>query len=296
MSSRQLRKLQKQKELEKTNDLPTRESDESEQDEGPTPIPVKPRVSLFAALGGEDEHDEQDDDDNDNQGNAQQATSRQEQEETISPSTLKKSKKKKKKKVKAKPQTVAAGTAAGDENEDEDEIDKAIKELKLTTQHDPEQSSSGTAGEPGRRINELLSINTYHLKAINEMRNLFGRDIIESANAEGEQEQNRRRRGPVQQQVDLETFLRSLPGAKKLPEVSLRRNVFIHGREHWPRATAGGLMMKQMKKAADGLSVEYAYVHDKNYDDIQSVFFLYIGVGDPMRMVHLLREVRKYCP
>ncbi|KAF5017629.1 hypothetical protein F66182_10415 [Fusarium sp. NRRL 66182] len=277
MSSRQLRKLQKQRELEEIKKLSEQNSEESEDE--PAPVAPKPRVSLFAALGGdEDEAQDEEEDDEQEQNQPEENVVKQ-------PTTTGKSKKKKKKKAKAK-----AKASTPDEDEDEDEIDKAIKELNITPQTPGDQSTSASSTAQKRRINELLAINTYHLKAVNEMRNLFGRDVIESAEAEEEQERNRRRRGPVQQQVDLETFLRGPPGAPKLPEVSLRRNVFIQGREHWPRQSAGGLTMKEVGKADDDSWTEYAYVHDQNYDAVQAFFFACVQIGDPMRMVHLLKE------
>ena len=288
MSSRQLRKLQKQRELEQ-KDASVQESEESGEDEGPVPV-AKPRVSLFAALGGDGDGDEDEGDDQD-EGNPQ------EEEEAFQPlQPAKKSKKKKKKKSKAKTAASAPEPIAEDGDQGgEDEIDKAIKELQIKQQHGDQGSSEEPAGD-ARRINKLLSINTYNLKAIHEMRSLFGRDVIESANAEEEQGNNRRRRGGVHQQVDLETFLRGRPGEKKLPEVSLRRNVFIQGREHWPRQTAGGLTMKQLRKAEDGSFTEYAYIHDKEYDAIQAFFFSCVQMGDPMRMVYLLQRVRESAP
>lgn len=285
-----MRKLQKQRELELAKNAPDHESEDSSDDEGPAPA-VKPRVSLFAALGGDgDDHQQEDQDDD------QQDENPKEEEEGApqQPPTEKKSKKKKKKKKTRAAASAVPDTIAEDEDQGgEDEIDKAINELKISSQ---QRDGEATSEEPlgsARRINELLSINTYHLRAMNEMRNLFGRDVIESANAEEEQETNRRRRGPTHQQVDLETFLRGPPGAKRLPEVSLRRNVFIQGREHWPRQTAGGLTMKQLHKAEDGSFTEYTYIHDKEYDAVQTFFFSCVQIGDPMRIVYLLQQVRK---
>ncbi|KAL6412769.1 hypothetical protein AUP68_03977 [Ilyonectria robusta] len=259
MSSRQLRKLQKQKELEKTQETAAHNSDESDDDQ--SPVVARPRASLFAALGGDDDegHDEDDE-------------------------------------AEAEPQPAheAAQDAADVNDDEEDEIDRAIKELNVTTKVDPESAAAArTAQDTTRRSNELLAINPYHLKAVNEMRNLFGRDIIMSAEAEEEQERIRRQREPRQREVDLETFLRGPPNAKKLSEVSLRRNVFIMGREHWPRGTAGGLAMEEVKKAEDGSWTEYAYMHGGEYDAVQAFFFGCVQMGDPMRMVHLLQEVRE---
>ncbi|KAJ4313331.1 hypothetical protein N0V84_009460 [Fusarium piperis] len=275
MSSRQLRKLQKQRELEEAQRLADKESEESEEESAPVAAP-KPRVSLFAALGGDDD-DAQDEDEEQEEEQAKEEVSEEQQ-----PITSGKSKKKKKKKKKKATSSAAAVP-------EEDEIDKAIKELNITT--NAENTPAAASAQSARRINELLTINPYHLRAVNEMRNLFGREVIESAEAEEEQERNRHRRGQMQREVDLETFLRSPPGAPKLPEVSLRRNVFIQGREHWPRQSAGGLTMKEVAKAPDGSWTEYAYSHDKNYDAVQAFFFACVQIGDPMRMVHLLKEV-----
>ncbi|KAH7146448.1 transcriptional repressor TCF25-domain-containing protein [Dactylonectria macrodidyma] len=293
MSSRQLRKLQKQRELENTQGLDAQGSEDSEDDLAP--VAAKPRVSLFAALGGDEDDNEGREEDDDDEPEPQAV---QEVSELQTPAGGKSKKKKKKKKAKTK---VAQDTAELKDEEDEDEIDRAIKELNITTA----TAKAGTTAQPNinlseaekealaaaRRMNELLSINPYHLKVVNEMRNLFGRDIIESAAAEEEQEHMRRRQGPVQREVDLETFLRGPPSTKKLPEVSLRRNVFIQGREYWPRQSAGGLAMREVKTTRDGLSTEYAYLHEGDYDAVQVFFFGCVQIGEPMRMVHLLKQV-----
>ncbi|GAB0138843.1 hypothetical protein EsDP_00007065 [Epichloe bromicola] len=290
MSSRQLRKLQQQKELERAQQADQHESNESEDVEEPVQSTGRPRRNLFAALGGSADDEGEEDDDED--AGAPLTESREPPIDEPTPGA-KKSKKKKKKKKKQKNIKAKSGNA---ESEDEDEIDKAIKQLKLRTNSTTGDQFPGQDGQhdplgPRMRMNELLSINTYHLRAMNEMRNLFGREVIESANVEEQQEQGNRRRQRMPQQVDLETFLREPPRAKKLPQVSLRRNVFIQGREHWPRQSAGGLTMSEIGKSSDGLSTEYAYVHDKNYDAMQAFFFACVQIGDPMRIVHLLKRV-----
>ncbi|KAF5589255.1 transcription factor 25 [Fusarium pseudocircinatum] len=271
MSTRQLRKLQKQRELEETQILAEKSSGESDKEN--EPVAPKPRVSLFAALGGDDD-DEAHDEDEEQQQPDEDVT------EIKQPSTSGKSKKKKNKKKKSKAKAAAP-------EEDEDEIDKAMRELNIKASTPANTSTSENTAAQTRRINELLSINPYHLKANNEMRNLFGRDVIESAAAEEEQERNRR---PMQREIDLETFLRGPPGAPKLPEVSLRRNVFIQGREHWPKQSAGGLTMKEVAKAEDGSYTEYAYTHDQSYNALQAFFFTCVQIGDPQRMIILLKE------
>lgn len=301
MSSRQLRKLQQQKELERAQQNSQDDSDVSEDIEEPVTLATKVRPNLFAALGGEgdDNNEENNDDDDDDGGGGAPLTEAQESSTVEQPASTKKSKKKKKKNKKATAAATAQNSAlAEDEQDDEDEIDKAIKELKISTQKrstSGEQEDESSEIGPRKRMNELLSINPYNLRAVHEMRNLFGRDVIEAVDAEEQQEQqSRRRRQQMPREVDLETFLREPPGAKKLPEVSLRRNIFVQGKEHWPRQSAGGLTLKEIEKSADGLSTEYAYLHDKSYDAAQALFFACVQIGDPMRMVHFLKEARKY--
>ncbi|RBR14277.1 hypothetical protein FVER53590_11525 [Fusarium verticillioides] len=272
MSTRQLRKLQKRRELEEIQILTEKSSGESDKEN--EPVAPRPRVSLFAALGGNDDDEPQDEDEDEQQQPEEDVT------EIRQPSTTGKSKKKKNKKKKSKAKAAAA-------EEDEDEIDKAMRELNIKASTPANTSTSDNTAAQTRRINKLLSINPYHLKANNEMRSLFGRDVIESAAAEEAQERNSR---PMQREIDLETYLRGPPGAPKLPEVSLRRNVFIQGREHWPKQSAGGLTMKEVAKAEDESFTEYAYAHSQSYDALQAFFFTCVEIGDPQRMIILLKE------
>ncbi|KAL6806115.1 DUF654 domain-containing protein [Trichoderma sp. SZMC 28012] len=277
MSTRQLRKLQKQRELEaKTIQEPEGSDDDADDDEI-APVVAKPRANLFAALGGEDE-DEDEGDDNAHEDPEQASALEAPVEEPVAAATGRKNKKKKK-----KGKTKKAAPAPEAEQSEDDEIDRAIKELKIE-----QMPQAGSATNNASTSQGLFKINLYNLKAINEMRNLFGRDTIESANAEEEEQRRGARHGIMQQQVDLETFLRGPPNARKLPEVSRRRNIFIQGREHWPMSTTGGLTLKELGKTADG--VEYTYAHAPEYDEIQALFFAQVQMGDPMRMVHLLTQ------
>ncbi|KAM3458618.1 hypothetical protein MY3296_000376 [Beauveria thailandica] len=285
MSSRQLRKLQKQRELEQTAKKQNDESDQDEEsDDEPGPV-ARPKPNLFAALGGDDDDaDAEADEDDDNEGDAMIETA---VSEPIGSGSAKKSKKKKKKKKSKKKAATAADAS------EEDEIDKAIKSLKIANTGKGAPAQDEEKQRRAVAFNNIFQINTYHLRAINEMRNLFGREIIESANAEEERQQQEQqqqiRRG---QQLDLETFLRAqAPNAKKLPEVSLRRNVFVQGRDHWPAQSAAGLTMKEVAVGdGDGSSTEYAYLHEGEYDGLQTLFFACVQIGDPMRMVSLLKR------
>ncbi|KAL7944636.1 DUF654 domain-containing protein [Trichoderma barbatum] len=279
MSTRQLRKLQKQRELE-AKTVQESEGSDGDTDDDIAPVVAKPRANLFAALGGEDEDEDEEEGDDGTQENPEQASMLDApKEEPAAAATSRKNKKKQKKKSKKK---AAAPTQDVEHNED-DEIDRAIKELKIE-----QQSQTGLVTSNAPASNGLFKTNLYNLKAVNEMRNLFGRDTIESANAEEEEQRRGAHHGVIPQQVDLETFLRGPPNARKLPEVSRRRNIFIQGREHWPMSTTGGLTLKELGKTADG--IEYTYAHAPEYDQIQALFFAQVQMGDPMRMVHLLSQ------
>ncbi|UKZ73361.1 hypothetical protein TrVFT333_001007 [Trichoderma virens FT-333] len=261
MSTRQLRKLQKQRELEAKTLHESEGSDGDAEDDDIAP--------------DEDEDEGGDDvEENPEQASAPDAPV----EEPVAVASSRKNKKKKKKSKKK-----TAAPAQDVEQSEDDEIDRALKELKIEQRPQAGSVTSNAATSQG-----LFKINLYNLKAINEMRNLFGRDTIESANAEEEEQRRGARQGIMPQQVDLETFLRGPPNARKLPEVSRRRNIFIQGREHWPMSTTGGLSLKELGKTADG--IEYTYAHAAEYDEIQALFFAQVQMGDPMRMVHLLSQ------
>ncbi|KAF3025460.1 hypothetical protein E8E14_001816 [Neopestalotiopsis sp. 37M] len=292
MSSRQLRKLQKQKELEA---LEKPALDESEGSEDEIPI-AKPKPSLFsgfAALGGDDDQDE-DDEENEPEPEPEQE---EEPEPIEAPKPSAKKNKKKKKKAK-KAAEEASSKDVREEAEQDDEIEKALRELNLKAQASGDAANAVTtpATIAYERICELLRINTYHLKVLNEMRNLFGRDAMEAAHAEEhEEEHNRtRRRGmqQLQQNVDLETYLKGIPG-KSLPEVTLRRNPFLPGKETWPRAATDGLTMKQVKDGAMDTkcgTVEFGFAHDERYNSLETTFFQLVQMYDPMQLVHFLHR------
>lgn len=319
MSSRQLRKLQKQRELQ---ELEARAAAEDEGSESDNEVPIqKPKANLFsgfAALGGDEDQDDDDDDDE-----PEPEQEKPERVETPKPS----SKKNKKKKKKAKKAAAAAAledtagkTTSSGPNEKSakattpddgvDEIDQAIRELNLKAQASGKAAAAGGGGgEDGtgpaavayERICELLRVNTHHLKVVNEMRNLFGREAIAAAQTEEqENEQGRARRRGLQQalrrqNVDLETFLKGAPG-RSLPEVTLRRNPFLPGKETWPRASTDGLTMRTLRGDGDGTAdtrggaVEFAFAHDDQYNNLERQFFQLVQMYDPMQLVYFLHR------
>ncbi|KAI2625355.1 DUF654-domain-containing protein [Hypomontagnella submonticulosa] len=293
MSSRQLRKLQKQKELQELQANSLDEANDSSDDELPTQRPKTSLFSGFAALGGDDDQGDESDRDENEDEEVEAAVKPQVQPDTAdTPKSSKKNKNKKKKK-KAKKQEPAPTTADSTSKTGPDEIDQALQELDL--RKDSEDDSNGfSITNAYERVCELLSINTYHLKVINEMRNLFGREAIAAAQTE-EQEQARERRGQhgLNQPVDLETYLKGQPG-KGLPEVTLRRNPFLTGKESWPRASTEGLTMVELKEIDDGAmpimpgTVEFRFAHNETYNELENRFFDLVRLYDPMQIVHFL--------
>ncbi|GAW14871.1 hypothetical protein ANO14919_042760 [Xylariales sp. No.14919] len=309
MSSRQVRKLQRQRELEQLQALnpANNDSDESEND---APIQrAKPVVfSGFAALGGQDDNNGDDDDDDadgdagDNEAGTNQTLSRPAESAThleTPNGPSKKSKKKKKKKAKklnnALDSSLRTDTSTRTGGDD---IDEALRELSLSNKNSrgPTSPQAETMRSMAYdRICELLRINTYNLKVVNEMRNLFGREAITAAmNEETEERARTQRPRQMPQQVDLETFLKGQPG-KTLPEVTLRRNPFLPGKDTWPRASTEGLTMRQFKegtatnKSMPG-TVEFGFAHDENYNNLERQFFQLVQMFDPMQLVHFLHR------
>ncbi|TGJ80644.1 hypothetical protein E0Z10_g8122 [Xylaria hypoxylon] len=301
MSSRQLRKLQRQRELEQLQ-APSPANNDSDESENDAPIQrAKPAVfSGFAALGGQDDDD--DDDDDDNEAEPNEASSRPTESavhlETPN-SSSKKSKKKKKKKAK-KSNTPLESSSRTDTpaRPGTDDIDEALRELSLSNRNSsgPTNSQTDTTRlKAYDRICELLRIHTYNLKVVNEMRNLFGREAIAAAlNEENEERARTQRPRHMPLQVDLETFLKGQPG-KALPEVTLRRNPFLPGKDTWPRASTEGLIMRQFKEKTAGDksmsgTIEFGFAHDENYNNLEEKFFQLVQMLDPMQLVHFLHR------
>jgi hypothetical protein len=290
MSSRALRRAQRELEEQKQRDQLALE--EEQDDSEPEVAPAsRPKPSLFAMLGdaGGDIDDEDEDDidargtPSDNEDEAEEAAP--------APKPAKKSKKKKKKgKGKKKIELDSASASApGSGTTDMDEIDRALEALNLTSRtnvgQDGEQLTSGISEELSQ-LYAVLGVDDQHLKASNEMRKLFGRAALQG----DEDEQGRpRQRGRGQQQQGIAAAVagRNTPGTRNLASLGLRRNIFIQGKEEWPRATSGGLGMEVVERRSDG-TVEYRFVHNSTYQGVQKEFETCVASMDPERMVQLL--------
>lgn len=288
MSSRQLKKLQKQKELLKLQELAGNDEESSEEEVAP-PKPRTRAFAGFAALGGDDD-DTDDKSDQDEVEQGQRVVAEEEEEEPAKPAPAK-SKKKSKKKKKAK----KAESALPDEKADKqkgglDEIDLALKELSLKPQH---QSAAGqeTRENYDVKLARLLSISFDHLKVINELRAMFGQETIDSVRSQEEtQARDDRRRNQRRGHIDvnMEMYLKGKPG-EKIPEVVLRKNPFMQGKDFWPRASAGGLKMEAVTDERVE-PTEYRFTHDRSYGLLEMQFYSLVDMMDPMRIVHFVHD------
>jgi hypothetical protein len=275
MSSRALRRAQKeQEEREMQEKLAQLEqsADESEEEVAPKPH-AKP--SLFAMLGdtGDDEDEDQDEDDDDEEPAPKPVI-----QEAPLPNPSKKSKKKKKK-GKNKSKTATPQKDATDSGLDE--IDQALLALKVTSsgKKGADEALQPAISEESQQLCSALSIDTAHLHAANEMKKLFGRTALQHAD-----DDEPRQRGA--QGIAARVNGRNQPGSR-LTGLSLRRNIFIQGKEEWPRATSGGLGMEIVAKHDDG-TVEYRFVHNTSYQETQRQFLVCVASYDPERMIQLL--------
>ncbi|POS87057.1 hypothetical protein EPUL_001778 [Erysiphe pulchra] len=292
MSTRQLRKLQKQRELEIAA-LGVKEHTEVEDESDDPPSPLISKRGLFASLIAlEDIEDE---------GNISQ-----EHEDEIEPidtyarhtseTKIRKSKSKSKsksKKSKNKNRQTKDLEIKTKEGLGGDEIEKALRQLGIKNQDKKKSQESMTKNSDDflKKICALLCVNGKDLKVANEMRKLFGKTAVEDKTGPrdiAEQETIQRQQN-LDEPVELEIVLKANnPPGKGIPEVILRRNFFIQGKNDWPKGTLGGLSMEVVKcEKPDGI-VEFRYVHNQSYQKVQNYFQRGVEIGDPQFLVNLL--------
>ncbi|KAF1344070.1 transcriptional repressor TCF25-domain-containing protein [Delphinella strobiligena] len=289
MSSRALRKAQRERE-EQEQLRKLEEEQESDDEEYDVPAPAA-KQSLFAMLGG----DEDENDDEEEEGATEESAktqfkadpSEEEVEEESAPASKSSSKRRKKKKAKG-----GAKKAPPVSSDPElDDIDLALKSLSTKpSAKDGVADLASTADPIVTDICRLLAIDISHLHASNEMRRLFGRAALERDDDDDAGAAGRRRNRGQQQQLGLAAALRGRQGTagrtSGLAALSLRRNIFVQGKDEWPVATSGGLGMEIVEKRSDG-TVEYRYTHTRPYQSVQGEFETCVASMDPNRMVQL---------
>jgi hypothetical protein len=288
MSTRALRRAQKELEEKQQLEKLAQEEEEEGSENEVTPAPsAKP--SLFAMLGDAGDEDE-DEEDEENQPDA--SLKPEETQPIPTPSQPSKKSKKKKKKGKGKARASETPQTTSERDSNMDEIDRALLALNLAPKspsgQDSDQANSAISQE-SQQLYSVLAVDTQHLQAANEMRKLFGRAAVQ----ENDEEQRPRQRGRGQEHgLAAAVAARNTPGNRNLASLVMRRNIFIQGKEDWPRATATGLSMEVVEKRSDG-TVEYRFVHSRMYQDVQKQFETCVASMDPERIVQLFQFNRK---
>ncbi|KAL8937804.1 MAG: hypothetical protein Q9211_003499 [Gyalolechia sp. 1 TL-2023] len=296
MSLRALRKLQREQEQQKQiQDNRDISEDEASEDEKPANSKT---LNAFETLNqaedqvSAEDNSEQDDEARDTHGGPEN----QEHEEVSvaqSPSKSRpKPKKRKKSKKKAghnvRPQNDPTVMHAQKDSAGLDEIDLALKSLSTQSSALGPKPVLPSSHDTFPAMYRLLAIDAKNLNAANEMKRLFGNVVFEGENDEPVQA---RRRGRVQH-LDLGGALagRNSPISRGqgLAGLALRRNVFMPGKEEWPKAASGGLGMELVEKLNDG-TAEYRFVHNTTYQDVQRQFETCVESLDPQRLIHLLQ-------
>ena len=297
MSSRALRKLQREQEQQKQQDLLDEEAaseDESEHEE----VPVPKASNAFDMLNEAEEEEAGKSDiassEGDEDPKPQSKGIQYEDKPAISGKAKAKSKSKKQKNKKRTKPARNSGTSIKTTDKTGktpqlDEIDLALKSLSKDTKDDPSTSTRVKIDEANIQLYQLLAVESKHLNALNEMKRLFGNAVLEN---EDEAAGTSRRRGRGPQQLDLGAALagRHSPASRGqgLAGLALRRNPFILGKEEWPKAPSGGLGMELVEKMEDG-TVEYRFVHSTIYQDVQRQFETCVESMDPQRMIQMLQ-------
>ena len=299
MSSRALRKLQREKEQQDQLDASKEVNatdDESEED-----APMPKVLNAFDMLNQDEDEDGANDSDVAEPDHTEGASAKQSQaeppEETKSKSKSKKKKNKKKGKAPIQNDTSSKGVQAAAKEPQLDEIDLALKSLSTTSKNGAIVPLAAKIDEANLQLYRLLAVESKHLNALNEMKRLFGNVVLENEDEAGTAAAAGppRRRGRVQN-LDLGGALagRHSPASRGqgLAGLALRRNPFILGKEEWPKATSGGLGMEMVEKLEDG-TIEFRFVHNTIYQDVQRQFQTCVESMDPQRMITLLQYNRK---
>lgn len=296
MSSRALRKLQREQEqqqqqLEKLH-KGSAHDDESEEEEEEV---VKPKALNAFDMLTEGADSEDVISETAQSSEIDDLPSEAKQNENVSTPPLKaksksKSRNKKNKRKKAVQSELAETITKGAKKTSNlDEIDLALKTLSTKDRDGTYAFTKPKPDDDNGEMHRCLAVESKHLNALNEMKRLFGNVVLEGEESPGVPG---RRHGRGHRNLDLGGALAAqnsrVSRGQGLAGLALRRNVFMLGKEEWPKATSGGLGMEIVEKQKDG-STQYRFVHNTGYQDVQRQFQTCVESMDPQRMIQLLQ-------
>ncbi|KAK9429209.1 transcriptional repressor TCF25-domain-containing protein [Lipomyces doorenjongii] len=254
--------------------------EDEEQGEEEVEAYSRPKHSLFALLGGDEDDEEVDHDDAyqisagveivENLAKGQEGDIEQPLPKSEQSSSKKKNSKKKSKKKVAK----IAANEAKQNDKNFDEIDKALAELNMKSgialgdAQAVVSSKTQTDGKSSAQaLARLLSVNSRNLDPGREMRKLFGRHVFEG-------EAREVRRG----------------GQRGLARpIASRRYVLVQPADDWPPLIgASGMTMEVV--GTEGEITSFKFTHSRAYMDIQRQFYMCLQLGDAELLVELLQH------
>ncbi|KAF2398989.1 DUF654-domain-containing protein [Trichodelitschia bisporula] len=241
MSTRQVRRAQAQRDLEKKK-LDSREGSPNaeEQKLNTERRPPKSRIAnVFASLCSDNDVDD-----------AKEAASGAEDTkpaEALAEVKQDKPKKKRKRKAKKKQEQVAADPI--------DDIDVILQGLEAEKKGKSKASDPQVHDQDDTWLKELFSIETEDLKVQTEMRRLFGRIVDED---EAPPAQGRRNNQPAWRQEP------------KLSPALIRLNPFIRGKSTWPSAAGHSGLEMEGVPGENGITT-YRFIHRGDYRQAQEL-------------------------
>ena len=295
MSSRALRKLQREEaEKRQLQALEQEAEEESEENEISQPKPL----NAFDMLNSNDDDEAHEDDSmvpDEDDHQASDLDSKLSDRPLSAAAKPKRSKKKKgKKKGKTSDSIPTHTSAAGEASVGMDEIDLALKSLSTQGGGEADVPKAPSIDDANAQLCRLLAVESKHLNAMNEMRRLFGNVVMENEDAPAAAPRHRGR-GPLQLDLAAALSAKYSPASsgQGLKGLALKRNPLILGKEEWPGTPSEGLGMELVEKLDDG-TVEYRFVHNSIYQDVQRQFDSCVASMDPQRLITLAQYNRVY--
>lgn len=177
-----------------------------------------------------------------------------------------------------------------------DEIDLALKSLSTKSRDGSYAYTMHRQKDGYSELCQLLGVDSKQLNALNEMKRLFGNAVLEGDSEGAGSPSPSRRRARVQQHLDLSGALSArnnpVSHGQGLAGLALRKNVFMAGKTDWPKAPGGGLVMEVEERMNDG-TIKYKFVHSKLYQNVQQQFHAAVASMEPERLVQMLQFNRE---
>lgn len=177
-----------------------------------------------------------------------------------------------------------------------DEIDLALKSLSNNSTDGSYAYTMYRQKDGYPELGQLLGVDTKQLNALNEMKRLFGNAVLEGDRESAGSPSPSRRRARGQQHLDLSGALSArnnpVSHGQGLAGLALRKNVFMAGKTDWPKAPSGGLSMEVEERMNDG-TMKYHFVHNKLYQNVQQQFQAAVTSMEPERLIQILQFNRE---